>query len=295
MPMDIFLEYLIDSTSSMPIYLDENIFAELEDSWRWRHMMPGFFTDDVEDELVMNWIKDTLAESDVLGVEDFEFNERLALALKSEDFLVHAVNVNRRCGSQDLPRNALFGLEYALRSGKLGDPEDFLDTNILPCLDAVSILYNDWTVLKERRTARKYKPNRHSQKTLMPLSNVTNNVRSPACLLPVLKHSTSTFNLQSAKRRVPLAENLAIFKKRKRGPSFSGSRSVLKATSSKQTCTAKNTKDCYVDKEAVDRIAGPTYPATEESEIRRLIKILEETVEHVEDLELVETTLHFQA
>jgi hypothetical protein len=31
-----------------------------------------------------------------------------------------------------------------LLSGKLGDPEDFLDTNILPILDAVKILYDDW-------------------------------------------------------------------------------------------------------------------------------------------------------
>lgn len=75
MPTDILLEYLIDSISSMPVYLDENVLTELEDSWRWRHTSPGFFTDDDEDEFILDWTRDALAEPDVLGVVDSEFNQ----------------------------------------------------------------------------------------------------------------------------------------------------------------------------------------------------------------------------
>lgn len=72
MSLDIFLEYLIDSTSSMPIFLDEDMLSELEDSWRWRHLAP----DCLENTgLILNWTRDILVEPDVLGIEDSEFNE----------------------------------------------------------------------------------------------------------------------------------------------------------------------------------------------------------------------------
>ena len=90
MPTDIFLEYLIDSISSMPVYLDENVLTELEDSWRWRHISPGFSTDDDEDEFILDWTKDTLAEPDVLGVVDSEFNQVCVFRLV---VLFHVSNV----------------------------------------------------------------------------------------------------------------------------------------------------------------------------------------------------------
>ncbi|KAJ3993198.1 hypothetical protein F5050DRAFT_761359 [Lentinula boryana] len=191
MPVDIFLDYLINSTSSMPIHLDENILTELEDSWLWRHMTPHFSQNDEEDDFILNWTKETLAEPDVLGVADAEFDEKLALAIKSETFLVNIRAANRRHDPQSVGLNLSFGLEYALRSGKFGDAEGFLDTNILPCLDAARILYSDWyvlccprylyelepcfrTMLKERKSTGIFRESRQ-----MPLSNITN-VRNKA-------------------------------------------------------------------------------------------------------------------
>ncbi|KAJ3887330.1 hypothetical protein GG344DRAFT_80837 [Lentinula edodes] len=301
MPTDIFLEYLIDSISSMPVYLDENVLTELEDSWRWRHISPGFSTDDDEDKFILDWTKDTLAEPDVLGVVDSEFNQKLALAIKSETFLFNIRAIRCHRDPRSLPTNALFGLEYVLRSGKLGDPQDFLDTNILPCLDAARILYNDWTILKERETTRISQLSLSPSKTFMPLSNVTNNHNSPA------------------KRRISHAVTSVPTKKRNRELKSTGSSIVLMPNSSRKSPTARRRtysinlhvdKACVVflgnyllltyfqdpsfDKEMMTRSILIMPPVMQESDIQQLMKILEETVEHVEESENFASGPNFQ-
>ncbi|KAJ3927728.1 MAG: hypothetical protein NXY57DRAFT_1024156 [Lentinula lateritia] len=285
MPTDILLEYLIDSISSMPVYLDENVLTELEDSWRWRHTSPGFFTDDDEDEFILDWTRDALAEPDVLGVVDSEFNQKLALAIKSETFLFNIRATQCHRDSRSLPKNALFGLEYVLRSGKLGDPQDFLDTNILPCLDAARILYNDWTILKERETTRIAQLSLSPSKTFMPLSNVTNNHNSPA------------------KRRISHAVISVPTKKRNRDSKSTGSSIVLMTNSSRKNLTARRRtysinlhvdKEPFFDKEMMTRGVSFMPPVMKESDIQQLMKILEETVEHVEEPEKSASGPNFQ-
>ncbi|GAW05483.1 hypothetical protein LENED_007343 [Lentinula edodes] len=279
MPTDIFLEYLIDSISSMPVYLDENVLTELEDSWRWRHISPGFSTDDDEDEFILDWTKDTLAEPDVLGVVDSEFNQKLALAIKSETFLFNIRATRCHRDPRSLPTNALFGLEYVLRSGKLGDPQDFLDTNILPCLDAARILYNDWTILKERDTTRISQLSLSPSKTFMPLSNVTNNHNSPA------------------KRRISHAVTSVPTKKRNKELKSTGSSIVLMTNSSRKNPTARRRTysiNLHVDKEMMTRSILIMPPVMQESDIQQLMQILEETVEHVEESEIFASGPNFQ-
>ncbi|KAJ3899192.1 hypothetical protein F5879DRAFT_530632 [Lentinula edodes] len=285
MPTDIFLEYLIDSISSMPVYLDENVLTELEDSWRWRHISPGFSTDDDEDKFILDWTKDTLAEPDVLGVVDSEFNQKLALAIKSETFLFNIRATRCHRDPRSLPTNALFGLEYVLRSGKLGDPQDFLDTNILPCLDAARILYNDWTILKERDTTRISQLSLSPSKTFMPLSNVTNNHNSPA------------------KRRISHAVTSVPTKKRNKELKSTGSSIVLMTNSSRKNPTARRRtysinlhvdKDPSFDKEMMTRSILIMPPVMQESDIQQLMQILEETVEHVEESEIFASGPNFQ-
>ncbi|KAJ3847036.1 hypothetical protein EV368DRAFT_88201 [Lentinula lateritia] len=301
MPTDIFLEYLIDSISSMPVHLDENILTELEDSWRWRHISPGFSTDNDEDEFILDWTRDTLAEPDVLGVVDSEFNQRLALAIKSETFLWYIRATQCHHDPRGLFKNALFGLEYVLRSGKLGDPQDFLDTNILPCLDAARILYNDWTILKERETTHIAQLSVSPSKTFMPLSNVTNNHNSPA------------------KRRISHAVTSIPTKKRNRDSKFTGSSIVLMTNSSRKSLTARRRtysinlhvdkasivslenyllltyfQEPFFDKEMMTRGVSFMPPVMKESDIQQLMKILEETVEHVEEPENSASGPNFQ-
>ncbi|KAJ3792374.1 hypothetical protein GGU11DRAFT_803092 [Lentinula aff. detonsa] len=170
MPVDIFLDYLINSTSSMPIHLDENIPTEFEDSWLWRHMTPHFSQNDDKDDFILN------------GRRKHWLNRIVRL-------------------------NLSFGLEYALRSGKFGDAEGFLDTNILSCLDAARILYSDWTMLKERKSTGIFREFRCLSAEKMPLSNITN-VRNKA---------QSSIKPCSRSADIP-----TLMKKQKCGPSPSG-------------------------------------------------------------------------
>ncbi|KAJ3981151.1 hypothetical protein F5890DRAFT_586507 [Lentinula detonsa] len=275
MPVDIFLDYLINSTSSMPIHLDENILTELEDSWLWRHMTPHFSQNDDKDDFILNWTRETLAEPDVLGVADAEFDEKLALAIKSETFLANVRAANLHHDPQSVLPNLSFGLEYALRSGKFGDAEGFLDTNILPCLDAARILYNDWIMLKERKSTTIFRESRclSPDKTSMPLSNITN-VRNKA--------QTS---IKSCSRS---ADSPTLMKKRKRVPRPSGSHFAL---SLKRNSAAKRTLSIKADAEK--NAASQSTGIMDEKEIQRLMKILEETVEHVDDSKVFPSTIEF--
>ncbi|KAJ3712354.1 hypothetical protein DFJ43DRAFT_57491 [Lentinula guzmanii] len=205
MPVDIFLDYLINSTSSMPIHLDENILTELEDSWLWRHMTPHFSQNDDKDDFILNWTRETLAEPDVLGVTDAEFDEKLALAIKSETFLANVRAANRHHDPQSVLPNLSFGLEYALRSGKFGDAEGFLDTNILPCLDAARILFNDWIMLKERKSTSIFRESRclSPDKTSMPLSNITNVRNKAQTSIKSCSRSADSPTLMKKRKRVP--------------------------------------------------------------------------------------------
>ncbi|KAF9065443.1 hypothetical protein BDP27DRAFT_1424766 [Rhodocollybia butyracea] len=209
MSTDIFLEYLIDSNSSMPIYLDEEMLSELEASWHWHHITLGSLESAVMAELILQWTRDTLAEPDILGIEDSEFEERLAKAIKSEIFLANIRAINLRCSPQGTQNNALFGFEYVLLSGKLGDPEDFLDTNVLPILDAVKILYDDWytllivywgacddfdivrIVLKEYEIASSTELYLSLNNAVKPLSNVTNTQDPPEKRWPLSTDETA--------------------------------------------------------------------------------------------------------
>ncbi|KAJ3807267.1 hypothetical protein F5876DRAFT_79872 [Lentinula aff. lateritia] len=306
MPTDIFLEYLIDSISSMPVHLDENILTELEDSWRWRHISPGFSTDNDEDEFILDWTRDTLAEPDVLGVVDSEFNQRLALAIKSETFLWYIRATQCHHDPRGLFKNALFGLEYVLRSGKLGDPQDFLDTNILPCLDAARILHNDWTILKERETTHIAQLSVSPSKTFMPLSNVTNNHNSiwfeARQTSYIARRNLSSYEetKQGFKiHRVKYRAHDQLFKEK----SYSKEEDIFDQFACRQSTYRLSLGNYFLltylqdpsfDKEMMTRSISITPPVMKESDIQQLMKILEETVEHVEEPENSASGPNFQ-
>ncbi|KAJ3725237.1 hypothetical protein C8R42DRAFT_439749 [Lentinula raphanica] len=279
MPMDIFLDYLINSISSLPIHLDVNVLSDLEDSWLWRHLTPGFFKDkddnETEVDLILKWINETLPESDMLGVVDYEFNEKLATSIKSEKFFANICAFNRQHQPQLDRINISFGLEYALFSGKLGDPEDFLDIHILPCLDGVRILYGDWLILKGNNLNRTTCSSTTPHKATMPLSNVTN----------VTNKSQTPMKL----RTTPAT----IVKKRKRDSSISASHV---SQSSKRNPTGARIFSTKATADEDPRVFKEKQQACqlEETEIQRLMKILEDTVEHVDDSQVLPPMQHLQ-
>ncbi|KAJ3745108.1 hypothetical protein DFH05DRAFT_1543102 [Lentinula detonsa] len=176
---------------------------------------------------------------------------------------------------QSVRLNLSFGLEYALRSGKFGDAEGFLDTNILSCLDAARTLYSDWTMLKGRKSTGVFRESRCLSADKMPLSNITN-VRNKA-----------QSSIKSCSRSADIP---TLMKKRKRGPSPSGSRfalSLKRNSSGKRISSIK----ADADKNATSQSTG----IMDEKEIQRLMKILEETVEHVDDSKVLTSTIEFQA
>ncbi|KAJ3780587.1 hypothetical protein GGU10DRAFT_369129 [Lentinula aff. detonsa] len=120
-------------------------------------------------------------------------------------------------------------------------------------------------MLKERKSTSIFRESRclSPDKTSMPLSNITN-VRNKA--------QTS---IKSCSRS---ADSPTLMKKRKRVPRPSGSRFAL---SLKRNSAAKRTLSIKADTEK--NAASQSTGIMDEKEIQRLMKILEETVEHVDD------------
>ncbi|KAF5392418.1 hypothetical protein D9757_002300 [Collybiopsis confluens] len=272
MPADIFLEYLINSTSSMGIYLDEDMLTELEDSWRWRHITPGFFESNEDNEFILDWTKDVLAEPEV-GIHELEFNavclllnmiylivdylrKSLALAIKSDVFLANIRASNRQCKPEDIQHRTLFGLEYVLLSGKVGDPEEFLDMNVLPNFDAIKLLYHDCITILFYVHIDEISTELHDSPRSASFSTTTKG--EPKSI---------------TKRHVHITKHLTCAKRRKRDSDS------IEMSGSSQPDGSKALLEDDKDKSKTD--IPP--PVLQEFEIQRLVKILEETLERVED------------
>ncbi|KAH7874904.1 uncharacterized protein C8R40DRAFT_235406 [Lentinula edodes] len=135
------------------------------------------------------------------------------------------------------------------------------------------------TILKERETTRISQLSLSPSKIFMPLSNVTNNHNSPA------------------KRRISHAVTSVPTKKRNRELKSTGSSIVLMTNSSRKNPTARRrtySVNLHVDKEMMTRSILIMPPVMQESDIQQLMKILEETVEHVEESEIFASGPNFQ-
>ncbi|KAJ3779506.1 hypothetical protein GGU10DRAFT_382390 [Lentinula aff. detonsa] len=131
------------------------------------------------------------------------------------------------------------------------------------------------TMLKGRKSTGVFRESRCLSAEKMPLSNITN-VRNKA-----------QSSIKSCSRSADIP---TLMKKRKRGPSPSGSRfalSLKRNSSGKRISSIK----ADADKNATSQSTG----IMDEKEIQRLMKILEETVEHVDDSKVLTSTIEFQA
>ncbi|KAE9396738.1 hypothetical protein BT96DRAFT_1021160 [Gymnopus androsaceus JB14] len=180
----------------------------------------------------------------------------------------------------ELSRTTLYlGWNTSCYQGKLGDPEDFLDMNILPNFDGIRILYHDWIISKERKIAS-------NTRVFWLLSRISVLNVCPSELYLSLDRVpfSDVTNSSTTKRRAPRADDSTPVKRRRCNANFTSSRTPKRTYSIQyEHSVILDDSEGFPNVEDVDFGSDTPPRGMDENEIQRLMNILEDTIEHVED------------